>query len=145
MVGTAEHASLACVVPALACFPDQTGLVIWPFHPLSPPQPLHVQGAVAEAAGVAPVLLGQVQAALLAALQNDTASISGERLRMASSYVTEGWGLPGTGGCLHCTTTHPPSQAAGWVVNVDCVRVALGLGLWPARCERACGRLPASA
>lgn len=33
---------------------------------------------MAEAAGVSPVLLGQVQAALLAALQNDTASISGE-------------------------------------------------------------------
>lgn len=35
-------------------------------------------GTVAEAAGVSPVLLGQVQAALLAALQNDTASISGK-------------------------------------------------------------------
>ncbi len=38
---------------------------------------LRLQGTVADAAGVSPLLLGQVQAALLAALQNDTASISG--------------------------------------------------------------------
>lgn len=103
-----------------------------------------VQAAVAEAAGVAPVLLGQVQAALLAALQNDTASISGERVRMASSYATKGLGLPPTGGWLRCTLAQCPSPGGAFLQWMGCVRVALALGSWPVRGGLACGRLPAS-
>ncbi|KAI7844476.1 hypothetical protein COHA_001936, partial [Chlorella ohadii] len=58
-------------------------------------------GTVAEAAGVSPLLLGQVQTALLAALQNDTASISA--LRCLTLYLERLGGEGGAAAAAGCS------------------------------------------
>lgn len=76
-----QHTAVPCCGCSDIC-PGRGAVVGWPslcaWHMPICPTTWNVQGTVAEAAGVSPVLLGQVQAALLAALQNDTASISGK-------------------------------------------------------------------